>query len=63
VHVPVDSLGFVQARWGYIWVNISSAGLYNLSLCIAERPERARRFSMENMEIMKLTPDKKVCSL
>ncbi|KAL8559818.1 G-protein-signaling modulator 2 [Nucella lapillus] len=24
-----------------------------------KRPERARRFSMENMEIMKLTPDKK----
>lgn len=32
------------------------------SLCgeLGRRPERARRFSMENMEIMRLTPDKKV---
>jgi hypothetical protein len=30
---------------------------------LAGRPERARRFSMENMEIMKLTPDKKVTTI
>ena len=58
--VHMDSQGFCKPAGR---MHGSNAVVDNLSFCLAERPERARRFSMENMEIMKLTPDKKVRSV
>ena len=58
--VHMDSLGSCKPAGR---MHGSNAVVDNLSFCLAERPERARRFSMENMEIMKLTPDKKVRSV